>query len=68
MMLETRVEPWESMLAIIRLGAVVIPTTTLLQREELEDRLVRGGVRVIIAGACRDSRFSRRPFARLERL
>jgi len=40
---------WEVMLAIIRLGAVMIPTTTLIQRDELEDRLTRGAVRAIIA-------------------
>jgi acetyl-CoA synthetase len=39
---------WETMLALIRMGAVIIPTTTLLQRDELQDRLTRGAVRLII--------------------
>src|SRR5579872_2565626 len=36
---------WETMLAVIKLGAVMIPATTLLQREDLQDRLERGAVR-----------------------
>jgi acetyl-CoA synthetase len=48
-MLSNVVPLWETMLALIRMSAVVIPTTTLLQRDELQDRLARGGVRMIIA-------------------
>jgi len=33
---------WETMLAAMKLGVVVIPATTLLTREELNDRLARG--------------------------
>ena len=40
---------WETMLALMRMGAVMIPTTTLLQRDELQDRLARGGVKMVIA-------------------
>jgi len=36
---------WETMLATIKLGAVMIPATTLLQRSDLEDRLDRGQAR-----------------------
>jgi len=36
------------MLATIKLGAVMIPATTLLQRSDLEDRLARGRVRAVI--------------------
>lgn len=39
---------WETMLATIKLGAVMIPATTLLQREDLVDRLVRGRVRAVV--------------------
>jgi acetyl-CoA synthetase len=55
-MLGNVVPLWETMLALMRMGAVIIPTTTLLQRDELQDRVTRGGVRVIIA----DHRFSDR--------
>ena len=34
---------WETMLAAMKLGAVVIPATTLLTPDELRDRLDRGG-------------------------
>lgn len=48
-MLGNVVPLWEAMLAAINLGAVIIPATTLLQRADLEDRLVRGRVRAVIA-------------------
>ncbi|MBS0223030.1 MAG: AMP-binding protein [Proteobacteria bacterium] len=41
---------WEIMLAAMKLGAVVIPATTLLTTEELADRVERGRARMIIAG------------------
>src|SRR6185436_6662927 len=40
---------WETMLAAIKLGAVVIPATTLLTAEELRDRLDRGRARAVVA-------------------
>jgi acetyl-CoA synthetase len=39
---------WETMLAAIKLGGVVIPATTLLTPEELRDRLDRGRARVVV--------------------
>ena len=39
---------WEMMLAVIKIGAVMIPASTLLQREELQDRLDRGAVRAVV--------------------
>ena len=47
-MLGNVVALWETMLAAMKLGAVVIPATTLLQRADLEDRLARGRVRAIV--------------------
>ncbi len=47
-MLGNRVELWESMLAIMRLGAVVMPTTTAVGPAELVDRIERGGARHVI--------------------
>ncbi|MCS5734456.1 AMP-binding protein [Herbiconiux daphne] len=49
LMLGNRVELWESMLAIMKLGAVILPTTTLLSKGDLEDRIERGQVRHVIA-------------------
>src|SRR5215207_6676028 len=42
---------WETMLAAIKLGAVVIPATPLLTQEELRDRLERGRVTFVVAGS-----------------
>jgi len=39
---------WEAMLATMKLGAVIIPATTLLQRPDIQDRLERGRVRAVI--------------------
>jgi acetyl-CoA synthetase len=56
LMLGNEVPLWESMLAAIKLGAVLIPATTLLSGDDLADRLARGKVRHVItndAGAGR---------------
>src|SRR6201989_49574 len=42
---------WETMLAAIRLGAVVIPATTQLTSGDVDDRITRGGVRHMITDA-----------------
>jgi acetyl-CoA synthetase len=57
LMLGNVVELWESMLGIIRLGAVMIPATTLLQRADLQDRITRGGVKAVIADSAVAARF-----------
>ncbi|MGV7030078.1 AMP-binding protein [Methylobacterium symbioticum] len=48
---------WETMLAAMKLGAVVIPATTLLTADELADRLERGRARMIVAGPEQVARF-----------
>jgi acetyl-CoA synthetase len=40
---------WETMLAAMKLGVVVIPATTLLTPDELHDRLDRGRARAVVA-------------------
>lgn len=52
---------WEAMLAAIKLGAVVIPATTLLSRDDLLDRFERGQVRHVIAGAEHVPKFAEVP-------
>jgi len=42
LMLGNQVELWETMLAAMKLGAVVIPATTLLAESDLRDRIDRG--------------------------
>ncbi|QGY04949.1 AMP-binding protein [Methylobacterium mesophilicum SR1.6/6] len=49
---------WETMLAAMKLGAVIIPATTLLTADELADRLARGRPRAIVAGPEQIARFS----------
>jgi acetyl-CoA synthetase len=48
---------WETMLASIRLGAVVIPATTLLERGDLKDRFERGQVRAVVTDSGLAGRF-----------
>jgi acetyl-CoA synthetase len=51
LMLGNRVELWETLLAAMKLGAVVIPATTLLEPADLADRVERGGARHVVVGA-----------------
>jgi acetyl-CoA synthetase len=48
LMLGNEVPLWETLLAAIKLGVVVIPATTLLSGPDLADRLERGRVRWIV--------------------
>jgi acetyl-CoA synthetase len=50
---------WEVMLAAMKLGAVIVPATTLLQADDLEDRLRRGRIRAVIATAALAARLRR---------
>ena len=56
-MLGNEVPLWETMLAAIKLGAVVIPATTLLTPEDLDDRIDRGQVRHIVIGTAHTDKF-----------
>jgi acetyl-CoA synthetase len=47
-MLGNQVELWEAMLAIIKLGAVIMPTTTAVGPSDLTDRISRGNARFVI--------------------
>ena len=49
LMLPNRVELWEIMLACIKLGAVLVPTTMLVSNADLQDRMDRGGISHVIA-------------------
>src|SRR3954447_1371411 len=48
---------WETMLASIKLGVVVIPATTLLTPAELRDRLDRGRAKVVVASQDQVAKF-----------
>jgi acetyl-CoA synthetase len=47
-MLPNVVPLWETMLAAIKVGAVVIPATTQLTPDDIDDRIVRGEVRHMV--------------------
>ena len=49
---------WEAMLALMKLGAVLIPATTLLAEADLEDRFQRGRIRRAIVPAALTPRFA----------
>jgi acetyl-CoA synthetase len=48
---------WETMLAAIKLGVVIIPATTLLTADELQDRLDRGRAKVVVAAEDQVAKF-----------
>ncbi|MEI9984339.1 MAG: AMP-binding protein [Aliidongia sp.] len=48
---------WEVMLAAMKLGAVIVPATTLLTESDLADRFARGRVRHVIVGAEHTGKF-----------
>ncbi|MEO6779871.1 MAG: AMP-binding protein [Bradyrhizobium sp.] len=49
---------WETMLAAIKLGVVVIPATTLLTPDELRDRLDRGRAKAVVASQDQVAKFA----------
>ena len=62
-MLGNVVPLWECMLAAMKLGAVIVPATTLLTRNDLADRFARGRVRHVIAAADAAAKFADLPGA-----
>jgi acetyl-CoA synthetase len=48
---------WETVLALIKLGGVILPATPLLSGDDLTDRIERGGVRHVVCTADCTSRF-----------
>lgn len=58
LMLPNRVELWEVMLASIKLGAVIVPTTMLVSTEDLADRMERGAIQHVVAQASEAAKFS----------
>jgi acetyl-CoA synthetase len=58
MMLGNVAPLWECMLAAMKLGAVIIPATTLLNRDDLVDRFARGRVRHVVTSADNAGKFA----------
>lgn len=57
LMLGNQVELWEAMLAVMKLGAVIMPTTTALGPADLVDRIGRGGARHVVVNAADAGKF-----------
>jgi len=57
LMLPNELALWETMLACIKLGAVLIPTTMLLSAGDLQDRIERGAVKHVVALASEAAKF-----------
>ncbi|MER6810040.1 AMP-binding protein [Spirillospora sp. NPDC000708] len=58
LMLGNQVELWETVLAAMKLGAVLIPCTPLLGPADLQDRLTRGRARHVVAGSSDAGKFA----------
>ena len=61
LMLGNQVELWETILAAMKLGAVLIPATTLLGPDDLVDRVERGGARHVVTTAADAGKFAAVP-------
>ncbi len=59
---------WETMLAAMKLGVVVIPASTLLTPDELQDRLDRGRVKAVVAAADQLAKFDGLASAGIQRI
>ena len=51
LLMPNEVALWETMLACMKLGAVIVPTTTLVSTDDLADRFDRGAVKHVICTA-----------------
>ena len=58
LMLGNQVELWETILAAMKLGAVIIPATTLLGAADLRDRVDRGGAKHVVTTAADAAKFA----------
>lgn len=58
LMLGNRVELWDSMLAVLKLGAVILPSSVVLGPAELADRVERAAVRFVIADPTDAAKFA----------
>ncbi|NLJ54924.1 MAG: AMP-binding protein [Intrasporangiaceae bacterium] len=51
LMLGNQVELWDCMLAVMKLGAVIMPTTTAVGTTDLVDRIARGNAKFVVTNA-----------------
>ena len=60
-MLGNQVELWQTMLAVIKLGAVIMPTTTAVGPADLADRIERGNAKVVVCNPADAAKFEAVP-------
>ncbi|HET6624856.1 MAG TPA: AMP-binding protein [Nocardioidaceae bacterium] len=60
-MLGNQIELWETMLAIMKLGAVIMPTTTAVGPSDLVDRIERGDAKHVVCTPADASKFEQVP-------
>ena len=61
LMLGNQVELWESMLAVMKLGAVIVPTTPALGHADLVDRMERAEGRCVVSNSAGTGKFEAVP-------
>ena len=61
LMLGNELALWETMLAAMKLGAVLIPATALLTTDDLRDRMERGAVRHVVVASAQTAKFDPLP-------
>ena len=57
LMVGNEIALWETLLASMKLGAIVSPASTLLVRDDLQDRIDRGHIRHVVTNAAHASKF-----------
>jgi acetyl-CoA synthetase len=57
LMLPNRVELWDVMLAAMKLGALVLPATTLLSADDVRDRVQIGEARFVVIDSAETAKF-----------
>ena len=57
LMLGNEVTLWESLLGLMKIGAVISPASGLLTQDDVSERMERGGIRGVIAGSALVSKF-----------
>jgi acetyl-CoA synthetase len=60
-MLGNQVELWELMLGIMKVGAIIMPTTTALGPADLADRVSRGDARMVVCNPADTTKFDEVP-------
>ncbi len=61
LMLGNEIELWDTMLAVMKLGAVIMPTATAAGPADLADRIARGGARHVVVGPRDAAKFDEVP-------